>query len=121
MREHSLKVKNRLPIADQEKKIARKVKPMHIYIGPPMATYASSGTSDMIQLNDQLVPVEAIKPYVLEAMSSENESDRVQFVASLKVDKNVKMGLVKDVKAALQEVGVRRINYATAGQKQNGY
>ena len=114
MRETELKVKLRLPSASEITKLEKKSLVSYIYIGEPIQKYAKSlGTAPRIQLNDVFATKDDVPQFI------ENERAKIQeklipfMTTSLRVDKEVKMGIISDVKQQLREVNALKINYST--------
>jgi len=112
IREATLFVKIVAPSATEVQKLERKNLVSYIYIGAPInkATY---GTEPRIQLNDQFATVAEIAEFIEKERAARNEADKQFLTTSLKVDKEVKMGLVTDIKQELRKVGAFKINYST--------
>jgi len=113
MREVTLKVRTRVPQATEVQKLEKKALVSFIYIGPPAQTQLY-GTESRIQLNDSFRTVNDIAEFIYLEREARDEADRQLLTTSLKVDKEVKMGIVTDVKQELRKVGAFKINYSTA-------
>ncbi|MGV7106186.1 ExbD/TolR family protein [Flavobacterium sp. U410] len=114
MKDSDLKIENRLPKADQTAKLHKKQYVMYVYAGKAKETYRSSlGSSDRIQLNDKISSVGDIRNFVFTERASRNSEDEKYLTASLKIDKDVKMGLVQDIKTELRKVDQLKVNYTT--------
>jgi len=115
MKDSDLKIENTLPKANQTAKLHKKQYVMYIYAGKPSERYrASLGASDRIQLSDKISTVNDIRNFVISERASRNSEDERYLTASLKIDKNVKMGLVQDIKQELRKVDQLKVNYTTA-------
>lgn len=120
MREVTLKVRIKAPEATEVQKLERKSLVSFIYIGPPIQS-ALYGTESRIQLNDSFRGVGDISDFIFAERESRDEADRQLLTTSLKVDSDVRMGVVTDVKQELRKVGAFKINYSTrkgAGAKE---
>ncbi len=114
MKDSDLKIENRLPKANQTAKLHKKQYVMYIYAGRVKDNYAATlGSSDRIQLNDRISNVSDIRSFVINARESRNSEDERYLTASLKFDKNVKMGLVQDIKQELRKSDQLKVNYTT--------
>lgn len=114
MKDSDLKIENTLPKANQTAKLHKKQFVMYIYAGKPSERYrASLGGSDRIQLADKISTVNDIRNFVISERASRNSEDEKYLTASLKIDKNVKMGLVQDIKQELRKVDQLKVNYTT--------
>lgn len=114
MKDSDLKIENTLPKANQTAKLHKKQFVMYIYAGKPSERYrASLGASDRIQLADKISSVNDIRNFVIAERASRNSEDEKYLTASLKIDKNVKMGLVQDIKQELRKVDQLKVNYTT--------
>jgi len=118
MRETTLIVRVRLPDATEVQKLERKSLVSYIYIGPPLRPHIY-GTESRIQLNDRFATVNDIQNYVIAEREARDEADRGFLTTSLKVDEEVRMGIVTDVKQELRQVGAFRINYSTLRRVEN--
>lgn len=114
MKDSDLKIENKLPKADQTAKLHKKQYVMYIYAGKPKENYRGSlGASDRIQLNDKISTVGEIRNFVISERAERNSEDEKYLTASLKIDKEVKMGLVQDIKQELRKVDQLKVNYTT--------
>lgn len=115
MKDSDLKIENTLPKANQTAKLHKKQYVMYIYAGKPSERYrASLGASGRIQLADKISTVNDIRNFVISERASRNSEDEKYLTASLKIDKNVKMGLVQDIKQELRKVDQLKVNYTTS-------
>lgn len=111
MRDSTALVKVSAPEAFEVQKLEKKSLVSYINIGPP--TNKKLGTEARIQLNDRFATLNDIQNYVIAERESRDEIDRKFLITSLKVDKEVKMGIVTDVKQELRQIGAFKINYST--------
>ncbi|MFA6950424.1 MAG: biopolymer transporter ExbD [Lentimicrobiaceae bacterium] len=112
MREVEVKVRILPPQATEIQKLEKKSLVSYIYIGPPKQA-AMYGTESRIQLNDAFRTTKDIAEFILTEREDRDEADRQFLTTSLKVDKEVRMGVVTDVKQELRQVGAFKINYST--------
>jgi biopolymer transport protein ExbD len=118
MRQTEVKVGVTLPSASQVKKLEKKSVVSYIYIGRPIARMQILyGSEPMIQMNDQLVneegvPTESVQDFILSEREQLPETDKNKMTVSLKIDKNIPMGKVTDVKQALRYANALKINYS---------
>ncbi len=113
MRDSELLVKVTVPNATQLQKLEKKTLVSHIFIGPPTKKYqATMGTAPRIQLNDQFATVEKIPEFIAnEKFKVKNQKKHSQMTAAMRIDKDVKMGIVTDVKTELRKVNFRKVSY----------
>ena len=112
MRENTLFVKVMPPQATEVQKLEKKSLVSSIYIGAPMKA-AQYGSEPRIQLNDQFAEPSDIQEFIANERESKNEEDRPFLTTSIKVDQDVKMGIVTDVKQELRQANAFKISYAT--------
>ena len=118
MRETEVQVRVKVPEATEVKKLEKKSLVSYIYIGRPVAHVERMyGTEPLIQLNDKLIsdegiPYESIQDYVLFEREKLPESDKSKMTMSLRIDENIPMGKVDDVKQALRRARALIINYS---------
>ena len=106
MRHDDVKVRYQVPAGTEVQKLQQKSAVINIYIG-----------EGKIQVNNQLTDVEHL-PQLIEAERKKLAEDNAErLTVSLKADKHTPMGIIADVKEALQRSFALRINYSgtTAG------
>jgi len=114
MKDNDLMIQNALPKADQVTKLEKKDRVMFIFAGKPHEKYRSQyGEGARIQLNDRLSDVSEIKNFVLAERAARDPALEKVLTTSLKVDKEVKMGLVTEIKQELRRIDALKINYTT--------
>lgn len=114
MKDNDLMIQNALPKADQVTKLEKKDRVMFIFAGKPHEKYRSQyGEGARIQLNDRLSDVTEIRNFVLAERAARDPELEKVLTTSLKVDKEVKMGLVTEIKQELRKVEALKINYTT--------
>jgi biopolymer transport protein ExbD len=118
MREEEVQVRVRPSTATEVKKLEQKSLVSYIYIGRPnqhlQGTY---GSEPMIQMNDKLVneegiPTESVLDFVLAERENLPEIDKNKMVISLRIDPDIPMGKVDDLKQALRRSKALIINYS---------
>jgi biopolymer transport protein ExbD len=113
MRETDLKVKVQVPQATELEKLEQKSLVHFIYIGRPMERYQSIyGTAPRIQLDDAFKTVEDIPLFVENHKQGVQPNLRPRIATSLRVDGDITMGIVQDVKVKLRKIGQLKLNYA---------
>ena len=116
MRDKTIMVKQKLPSASEITKLNRKSLVAFINVGPPTEKYEKQfGTTPMIQLDDYFAldgPAE-VGPFIEQFRTTKAENEIGAITASLKVDKEVKMGIITDIKQELRKVGQLKLNYST--------
>ncbi len=114
MREVSLKVQVKLPKANERTKLERKDLVSYIYIGKPTKSYEDIlGSEPRIQLNDEFKEVSDIQEFIVAEREQKDEVERTLMTTSLKVDENVKMKLITEIKQELRKVSALKINYSS--------
>ena len=88
----------------------------YIYIGQPVSGLAGSAANDSsrvcVQLNDKLATPAEVMDYVLAEKQRMGVEDQRQMTISIRADRHVPMGVVMDVKQALRQAKVFRVNYS---------
>ncbi len=113
MREDTLFIQNKLPLADQVEKLDKKNPVSYIYMGKPSPGFERYGTEARIQLNDKFSDVSEIAAFISEERAALREELVPFLTVSLKVDSDANMGIVGDVKQELRKVNALKINYTT--------
>jgi biopolymer transport protein ExbD len=113
LRDAELKVKVITPFATELTKLEEKSLVNYLYVGKPTQQYASTyGTKPRLQLGDKFATIRDI-PLFLEKHKvklPENKRDRI--TSSLRVDGEVTMGIVSDIKTQLRKSGQLKVNYS---------
>jgi biopolymer transport protein ExbD len=113
MRETDLKVKVQVPQATELEKLEQKSLVHFIYIGRPMERYQNVyGTAPRIQLDDAFKTVADIPLFVENHKQTVQPNLRNRIATSLRVDGDITMGIVQDVKVQLRKIGQLKLNYA---------
>ena len=99
MRETTLIVKVRLPEATEVQKLEKKALVSFIYVGQPIK--GTFGTESRIQLNDQFATIADIQAYIATEREARDEADRKFLTASIKADRDTRMGIISDIKQEL--------------------
>ena len=94
------------------RKLERKSLISYMYIGKPRQV-EKFGTEPSIQVNDVVITPSEIEKFVQQTQNRLSRVEREQRIIVLKVDEEVKMGLVTAVQNQLRAAGIRRIMYAT--------
>ncbi|GGG54735.1 biopolymer transporter ExbD [Croceivirga lutea] len=110
-KDQNLLVENTIPMANQAEKFA-KVGVIEIIIGKPLDNYqANYGTEPVLQLGNKIGGVHDVSAFVLEELSLMPEHLRAKATVNLKIDENVKLGIVNDVKKTLSKINMLKVNY----------
>ena len=113
MRESENKVRVTLPEASEVAKLERKDLSANINIGMPLRQYqALYGTDSRIQLNDSFKTVADIRDFIASERDAMSEAERSLMTVNLRVDQDVRMGIVSDVKQELRRCSALKIMYA---------
>jgi len=113
MRESELKVKVLVPEATELTKLEQKSLVNYIYIGKPTKNYQEIyGTSPRLQLGDKISDIHDIPLFLEQFKAGVNEQLHSRITSSIRVDGEVTMGIVQDVKTELRKQGQLRVNYS---------
>jgi biopolymer transport protein ExbD len=113
LRDAELKVTVQTPSATELTKLEKKSLVNYIYIGRPMQRYVDlAGTKPRMQLGDKFADERDIPLFLEQHKQTLPENQRPGITTSLKVDRNVTMGIVGDVKTALRKNAQLKINYS---------
>lgn len=74
---------------------------------------ATYGSKPRMQLGDKFADVDEIPLFLEKHKSTVPENQRPGITTSLKVDGDVTMGIITDVKTALRKAGQLKINYSS--------
>jgi biopolymer transport protein ExbD len=113
MRDTELMVKVNTPQASEMTKLEKKTLVNFIFIGRPTEKFIKQvGTKPRIQLGDKFSTTDDIPLFLAKHRESVPEGQKQSIISSLKVDKDVTMGIVGDVKTSLRKAGQLKLNYS---------
>lgn len=113
LRDSELKVNNNVPYATELTKLEKKSLVNFLYIGKPVKKWqAQYGTKPALQLGDKFASISDIPLFLEKHRSTINEGQRPGINSSLRVDGDVTMGFVTDVKQKLRKSGQLKVNYS---------
>lgn len=114
MRETTLLVTVRQPKATEIAKLERKSLVSYVYVGKPVARLSGRfGTQARLQLNDAFATVDELPSFIAAEREARNEKEIPLLTTSIKADKEVKMGIITDIKQELRKAQAYKINYST--------
>ena len=111
MRSDEVKVKLEVPQGTGVQKLANKASVVNIYIGQFKGEWA-------VQLNGDLISPEDIPARIEELRGGMSAENADKLTVSLRADRHTPMGVITDVKQALQQSYALRINYSATEFKQ---
>lgn len=113
LRDAELKVRVSTPHASELTKLEKKSLVNYLYIGKPMKQYqALYGTKPRLQLGDKIASVAEIPLFLEKHRIKVSESERPGITSSLRIDGQVTMGIVQDVKTELRKSNQLKVNYS---------
>ena len=112
MRETDIKVRTKVPQISELRKIENKSLNSFVFIGPPSNQYqAQLGNAPRIQLNDAFAKPTDIMAFATQRRADVPPAQHNEMTVAMKVDGEVKMGLVTEVKTQLRKANMRRVFY----------
>lgn len=117
LKDATLQIQVITPQATELQKLKHRSLVQHIYVGKPMSVNESANTR--IQINDSFVDVKDIQKSVKAFVVNVEEYKRPLITANLKIDQEVEMGIVTDIKTELRKADQLKINYAATPISQN--
>ena len=126
MRSDEVKVRYEVPQGKEMKKLANKSSVVNIYIGRQETGDRRQETGDRrqewrVQLNGDLVTPEEIPVHIERLRATMSPENAERLTVSLRADRHTPMGIISDVKQALQKAYALRINYSATDLKQDEY
>lgn len=111
LKSHTVKVNYDLPEGVDLQKIENKSLENHLYIGK------LDDGSITIQLNDAFINIDQIRGAMINIKNSYSLGEKDDASLSLKVDKNIKMGIVAKVKLELRKANFRKVTYVSVREE----
>jgi len=113
LKNSDLKVDVVVPDATELQKLEKKSLVSYLYIGTPKERFRETvGSAPRLQLNDQFATIEDIPIFLEKEKLKVQEQLHPLMTASLRVDKDVTMGIVQDVKTKLRKTNQLKVNYS---------
>lgn len=113
LRDAELKVRVNTPQATELTKLQEKSLVNYLYIGRPVKRYQETyGTKPRLQLGDKFATVADIPLFLEKHKIKVPEAKRPKITSSLRVDGEVTMGVVTDIKTQLRKSGQLKVNYS---------
>ena len=104
MRSDEVKVRLQVPQGREVQKLANKSSVVNIYIGRKNGSFC-------VQLNDEIVSVDELPARIEQIRSKMSPENAEHLTVSLRADRHTPMGVISDVKRALQRSYALRIHY----------
>lgn len=117
LREVTINVMQRIPEASQLRKLERKSLVSYLYVGEPKKT-DQWGTEPRIQANDVFIEPSDVTLWVTQEKDELDEVERDQLTVAMKVDKDVKRGLISDIELQLRKANARKLLYTTLSEME---
>ena len=114
MRSDEVKVRYEVPKGIEMRKLTNKSSVVNIYIG-------RIGDDWRVQLNGDLVTVKDIPTRIENLRAAMSPENAEHLTVSLRADRHTPMGIISDVKQALQKSYALRINYSATEIRQNNH
>jgi len=119
LRDASLKVSVTTPRATELTKLEKQSLVNYLYIGRPTAEFIPfAGSKPRLQLGDKFAEYAEIPLFLEKHRVTVQENQRGLITSSLRVDKDVTMGIVGDVKTALRKANQLKVNYSAKKKEQ---
>ncbi len=112
MRSDEVKVRLEMPQGSEIRKLANKASVVNIYIG-------RMGNAWRIQLNGDIVEPGEIPARIEKLRAGMSAENAEKLTVSLRADRRTPMGMINDVKQALQQSYALRINYGATNINHN--
>ena len=113
MRDSTIKVQLNTPYASELTKLEKKSLVNFLFIGKPQPQYqATYGTSPRLQLGDKFADLSEIPLFLEKHKGTVPEVQQPGITSSLKIDGEVTMGIVTDVKTELRKANQLKVNYS---------
>ncbi len=120
LRTATLKIQVITPTATELTKLVKKSLVNYIYIGYPLKPYQKElGTKPRIQLGDKIADLRDIPLFLEQHKAKVPEKLHPRITTSLRVHKDVTMGIVYDVKTALRKANQLKVNYSAKKKAEN--
>ena len=107
------------PKASELTNIEQKTLVKYINIGSPI-NKELYGDVPVLQLNDAIASVDDVQIWVSQKRGELAENEQSKMIVSMKVDREVKMGIVTDVKQELRKASALKVLYSASSRQRTG-
>ena len=114
MRSDEVKVRYEVPQGTEMRKLVNKASVVNIYIGQLNGSW-------QVQLNGDIVKPAEIPSRIEQLRTAMSPENAERLTVSLRADRHTPMGIISDVKQALQKCYALKINYSATDLKNNEY
>ena len=114
MRSVPVKVKYQSPEGTVVSPLKKQSTTLYVFVGNP----PGHRDSLVIQVNDRYVPIGQVAASVANYRENLLPDERELMTVSMKIDRQVPMGMVNEVKMALREAGALRVHYSAVKQSK---
>ena len=114
MRSDEVKVRYEVPQGTEMRKLVNKASVVNIYIGQLNGSW-------QVQLNGDIVKPAEIPSRIEQLRATMSPENAERLTVSLRADRHTPMGIISDVKQALQKCYALKINYSATDLKNNDY
>ena len=122
LRDASIMVAVNIPEATELTKLEQKSLVNYLYIGKPLERYREQyGSAPRLQLGDKFATIADIPLFLEQHKIKIPEVQRPRIISSLRVDGDVTMGIVQDIKTQLRKSGQLKVNYSASQEPDNLY
>lgn len=113
MRTGEIKVSINTPKATELTKLEQKSLVNFIYVGRPHQRYQTEfGTAPRMQLGEKFADLSDISFFLEEHKLKLPENQKDKIITSMKIDGDITMGIVTDIKDELRKAGQLKVNYS---------
>jgi len=119
MRKADPKVVFTQPSASQIQAIPETMESIDLFIGKPKDTQ-KYGTAPLIQAGENFISPEDLFTYIADARTKLPPTKRSpgKIIINIKMDENLPIGILIDVKQRLRKMGIRNLNYTALKQSE---
>ena len=119
MRNVPVKVTTKVPQGTQLAKLVKNTSTIYVFVGKAApGTKTSSCDSVIVQVNDKIVAIPEMVDYLEAECEKMSPEEQEQLTVSVKIDRDVPMGIVTDVKMALRKAGTLKVHYAASKREK---
>ena len=118
MRSVPVKVKYKAPEGTTLSQLKKKPSTLYIFVGKPLTPYPEATNDGIaIQVGDRYVKMDQVSRQVSAFMDNLLPDELEQMTVSMKIDSEVPMGIVNDLKMELRKAGALKVHYSALKRK----
>lgn len=119
MRNVPVKVATKVPQGTELAKLVKNSSTIYVFVGKAApGVKVQTGDSIVVQVNDKIMTIPDMTNYLEAECEKMTSEEREQLTVSVRIDRDVPMGVVTDLKMAFRKAGTLKVHYAASKREK---